>query len=455
MTASAAGHIGCDIIFSPARILAYALSPLAFSFVFAFALVLSAGVRFWLAARQVRHVAAHRDRVPPEFADRVPLAAHRRAADYTIARVRLGLVGMLAETALLVGFTFFGGVQWLHEVLTTALGERALLAQVLLVCGVAMAGAAVELPVTWYRQFRLEERFGFNRMTPGLWIADLVKGTLVSVALGVPLLAAVLWLMHQAGEQWWLWTWLLWMGFNLFVLVLYPTVIAPLFNRFEPLDDGPTRERVEALLRRCGFKVRGLYVMDGSRRSSHGNAYFTGLGRAKRIVFFDTLLSRLTGEEVEAVLAHELGHFKHRHILKRVLVSFVLSLAGLALLGHLAAQPWFYQGLGVTPVAQAHGVALVLFFLVLPVFTFLLQPLASLASRRHEFEADAFAARHAGASDLISALVKLYEDNASTLTPDPVHSAFYDSHPPAAQRISRLHGLSTASPMPATTVQAA
>jgi len=431
------------------------LTPIAFSLLFACALVLSLAVRFWLASRQVRCVAAHRDRVPVEFADRVTLAAHQRAADYTIARVRLGLVGVLLETVLLVGFTFFGGVQWMHEALSAMFGEGALVGQVLLVAGVALAGAAVELPITWYRQFRLEERFGFNRMTPRLWVADLVKGTLVSIALGVPLLAAVLWLMHQAGARWWVWTWLLWMGFNLFVLVLYPTVIAPLFNRFEPLAAGPIRDRVEALLHRSGFTVRGLYVMDGSRRSSHGNAYFTGLGRAKRIVFFDTLLSRLTGEEVEAVLAHELGHFKHRHILKRVLVSFVLSLGGLALLGHLATQPWFYQGLGVTPAGDAHGVALVLFFLVLPVFTFLLQPIASLASRRHEFEADAFAARQASASDLVSALVKLYEDNASTLTPDPVHSAFYDSHPPAAQRIGRLRGLSAASAVPAASVQTA
>jgi STE24 endopeptidase len=298
----------------------------------------------------------------------------------------------------------------------------------------------VDLPFAWYRQFRIEQKFGFNRMTLPLWLADLAKSLLLTALLGLPLLAAVLWLMDRAGPAWWLYAWLLWVGFNALVLVLYPTVIAPLFNRFEPLKDGGLAERIAALLARTGFSSKGVFVMDGSRRSAHGNAYFTGLGRAKRIVFFDTLIERLQPAEVEAVLAHELGHFKLRHIAKRLAFSFLASLAFLALLGWLITQTWFYTGLGVTPsvTGSNHGVALVLFALVLPVFTFVFAPIASLLSRKHEFEADAFAARHASARDLVSALVKLYQDNASTLTPDPLHSAFYDSHPPASIRIERL-----------------
>jgi STE24 endopeptidase len=319
---------------------------------------------------------------------------------------------------------------------------------VLLVASVATVASIIELPISWYRQFVLEKRFGFSRMTQRLFFTDLLSGLAVSMALGAPLLIAVLWLMQRAGQQWWLWTWAVWVVFNLAVLVLYPTVIAPLFNRFVPMDPGPMRDRVEQLLARCGFKSRGLFVMDGSRRSAHGNAYFTGLGRAKRIVFFDTLLSRLSVDEVEAVLAHELGHFRHRHIVKRMVASFAISLAGLWLLGWLSRQPWFYQGLGATPgpgdVAGGH--ALLLFFLALPVFTFMLGPLGSWLSRKQEFEADTFAAQQSSAEHLSRALVKLYEDNASTLTPDPLHSAFYDSHPPAAIRLERLARLTTASP---------
>jgi len=422
------------------------LSPLAFSTLFAVALAVSIAVRLWLASRQVRHVRRHRDRVPDDFAERIPLPAHQRAADYTVARVRLGLVELVVGTVVLVAFTLLGGVQWLHGQLLARWPDAGLLRPIALVASVVLIGGLADLPIAWYRQFRLEARFGFNRMTLRLWVADLAKATLVSAVLGLPLLAAVLWLMQRAGAQWWLWAWLVWMGFNLLVLVVYPTIIAPLFNKFEPLAEGPVRARVEALLARCGFASRGLFVMDGSRRSSHGNAYFTGLGRARRIVFFDTLLARLSGEEVEAVLAHELGHFKRRHILKRIVFGFALSLAGLWLLGWLARQPWFYQGLGVTPAADRDALALLLFLLVLPTFTFLLHPLASLVSRRHEFEADAYAARQSSARHLVSALVKLYEDNASTLTPDPVHSAFYDSHPPAAQRVGRLNRLAAGEP---------
>jgi STE24 endopeptidase len=341
--------------------------------------------------------------------------------------------------ALLVALTLLGGVQAIAATVTESMGSG-LMAQVAIVAVVAVFLGAVDLPFEWYRQFRIEERFGFNRMTPKLFVVDMLKSVLVAAALGLPLLALVLWLMDAAGSYWWLYAWAVWVGFNALVLVLYPTVIAPLFNKFEPLADGNLAARIGALLARTGFSSRGVFVMDGSRRSAHGNAYFTGLGRAKRIVFFDTLLQRLQPSEIEAVLAHELGHFKRRHIAKRLAFSFFSSLVFLAALGWLAGASWFYQGLGVTPSLDGthHGVALVLFMLVVPVFTFVLAPIASRISRRHEFEADAFAVAHTSGDELASALVKLYEDNAATLTPDPVHSAFYDSHPPAAIRIARL-----------------
>lgn len=411
---------------------------------FAAALIISLALRFWLASRQIRWVARHRGAVPEAFAARVTLIAHQRAADYTIARTRLGLVEAALGTLVLVALTFFGGLQLLQDLWIRWLPEQDFVRSILLLSSVPLITATFELPLSWYRQFRLEQRFGFNRMTLRLWLADLVKGTVVGLILGLPLAAAVIWLMQTAGAHWWLWVWCVWVGFNLLVLVLYPTVIAPLFNRFEPLPAGAERSRIEALLSRCGFTARGLFVMDGSRRSAHGNAYFTGFGKAKRIVFFDTLLARLAPDELEAVLAHELGHFRHRHILKRIVVTFALSFVGLWLLGQLASQPWFYQGLGVARPIDPAPVALLLFFLALPAFTFALQPLASLSSRRHEFQADAFAAEQASAGALVSALVKLYEDNAATLTPDPLHSAFYDSHPPATLRVGRLQRLHAA-----------
>jgi STE24 endopeptidase len=397
------------------------------------------GLKYWLAFRQIRYVTAHADAVPRQFADRVSLDAHRRAAAYTVEKTRLGLVETAVGAALLVGITLLGGLDWIVARLAE-LGTGDFALQLLIVAVVLLLVSLLDLPFAWYRQFRIEQKFGFNRMTLALWIADLAKSLVLTALLGLPLLAAVLWLMGEAGALWWIYAWLLWVGFNALVLVLYPTLIAPLFNKFEPLKDGGLAERITALLQRTGFSSKGVFVMDGSRRSAHGNAYFTGLGRAKRIVFFDTLVERLQPSEIEAVLAHELGHFKLKHIAKRLVFSFVASLAFLALLGWLITQPWFYSGLGVTPslAGSNHGVALVLFALVLPVFTFVFAPLASLLSRRHEFEADAFAARHASAGDLVSALVKLYQDNASTLTPDPLHSAFYDSHPPASIRIERL-----------------
>jgi STE24 endopeptidase len=413
-----------------------------FTLLFLVALAGSLGVRGWLSLRQVAHVRVHREAVPPAFAGRIGLDAHHKAADYTIAKQRFARLETLADSALLLAWTLGGGLAALAAwTAGFALGplSRDLALLVLLVA----IGGLVLLPFSWWQTFVIEQRFGFNRMTLKLWIADLVKGALVAAALGIPLLALVLWLMGSAGAWWWLAVWAAWMAFQLLVLVLYPTVIAPLFNKFSPLPAGDARARIEALLARCGFRASGLFVMDGSTRSAHGNAYFTGFGKAKRIVFFDTLLVRLSPGEIEGVLAHELGHFARRHVVKRVAWSAVLSLAFLALLAWLAGQPWFYAGLGVVDATAAArpGVALALFVLALPVFTFVLSPLSALYSRKHEFEADAFAAEHASAADLVQALVKLYEDNAATLTPDPVHSAFYDSHPPAAVRIGRLEAL--------------
>jgi STE24 endopeptidase len=409
------------------------------TFAFVVFLLAMVALKYWLAWRQIRYVGHHADAVPAQFADRVPLDAHKRAAAYTIERTRLAVFDTAVGALLLVVLTLGGGIDWLAQQLAE-LTSSDFLQQMLIVVAVMLIVGLVDLPFAWIRQFRIEQKFGFNRMTFGLWIADLAKSLALSAALGLPLLAAVLWLMARAGGLWWLYAWLLWIGFNALVLVLYPTLIAPIFNKFEPLKDVRLVERITALLARTGFSSKGVYVMDGSRRSAHGNAYFTGLGRSKRIVFFDTLVERLQPSEIEAVLAHELGHFKLKHIAKRLMLSFVASLAFLALLGWLTTQSWFYTGLGVTPslTGSNHGVALVLFALVLPVFTFVFAPIASLLSRKHEFEADQFAARHASAGDLVSALVKLYQDNASTLTPDPLHSAFYDSHPPASIRIARL-----------------
>jgi STE24 endopeptidase len=415
-----------------------------FTSIFVVAVVLTTVGRLWLSSRQIAHVAAHRATVPVRFAERVTPAAHRKAADYTIARTRLAMLETVVGAAVLVVLTLLGGLQFIHDGLEHALRDSALLwRELALVASVSVVFAVIDLPFALYRQFRLEARFGFNRMSLRLFVVDLLKSTALGVVLGAPLLALVLSLMSAAGTLWWVYAWLVWITFNLLLLWLYPTVIAPLFNQFVPLQDEALRTRIERLLARCGFAAKGVFVMDGSKRSAHGNAYFTGFGAAKRIVFFDTLISRLSGDEIEAVLAHELGHFARKHIVKRIAWSFAISLAAAALLGWLAQQPWFYLGLGTDPtIGMRNVVALMLFFLVLPVFAFPLSPLASLASRRHEFEADAYAATHADAGDLIRALVKLYEDNASTLTPDPLHSAFYDSHPPAALRIGRLESLS-------------
>jgi STE24 endopeptidase len=411
----------------------------AFTLAFLAALVLVTATRIWLALRHIRHVSAHRERVPPEFAGSVPLAAHQKAADYTRARTRLGILDALVSAAVLLAFTLGGGLQWLYDAWARAFEAGGYAHGIALILAVAAVTGLIDLPFSIYRTFVIEAKFGFNRMTPALFVADLAKSIALGLAIGVPLLFAVLWLMAQMGGLWWLYVWLTWVGFNLLMLVAYPTLIAPLFNKFAPLADETLKERIERLLAKCGFRSKGLFVMDGSKRSSHGNAYFTGFGAAKRIVFFDTLLSRLAPSEVEAVLAHELGHFKRHHVWKRVAWLFLASLLFLAALGYLIDQPWFYEGLGVD--RRSTAVALVLFFMVAPVFTFLLAPIGSVYSRRHEYEADAYAASHASGEDLVHALVKLYQDNAATLTPDPVHSAFYDSHPPAALRIARLQAL--------------
>ena len=412
----------------------------AFTWLFLAALAAATGTRLWLSGRQARHVRAHRAAVPESFAGAIPLAAHQQAADYTVAKARLAIAEVCLSAALVLALTLGGAIQWLSDawarVAAPAFSGHGIAHGVALIASVVMLLALLEMPVTLYRTFVIEARFGFNRMTPRLFAVDLAKQTLLSAALGVPLLTLVLWLMEKTGELWWVWVWGAWSGFNLLVLLIYPSFIAPLFNKFIPLADQALAGRIEALLTRCGFRSSGLYVMDGSKRSSHGNAYFTGFGAAKRIVFFDTLLARLAPGEIEAVLAHELGHFRRHHVWKRIAVLFAASFALLWVLGRLIAEPWFYAGLNVS--TQSTATALLLFVLVIPVFTFFLQPLTSLHSRRHEFEADAYAVSHASAAELERALVKLYQDNASTLTPDPLHSAFYDSHPPAATRISRL-----------------
>jgi STE24 endopeptidase len=415
------------------------MSTHGFSILFIAFLIATLAVRCWLLSRHVRHVQRHRDAVPQQFAARIPLAAHQKAADYTVAKSRFSLVTMFFQAAVLLGFTLLGGLQWLSVTILNITGPG-MTYQLALLAVFALVSGVLELPFDYYRQFVLEARFGFNKMTPGLFVSDLLKTVTLGAAIGFPLAWIILVLMEKAGNLWWFHAWLVWSGFQLLMLVLYPTVIAPMFNKFTPLADDSLRSRIESLMQRVGFASKGLFVMDGSKRSAHGNAYFSGFGAAKRIVFFDTLLSRLAPQEIEAVLAHELGHFKLRHIVKRIVMMFALSLAFLALLGYLKNQAWFYAGLGVDPIPGVpnDAMALLLFMLALPVFTFLFSPLTSISSRKHEFEADAFAAKYSNAQDLVSALVKLYEDNASTLTPDPLHSAFYDSHPPATVRINRL-----------------
>ena len=392
-------------------------------------------VRTALALRQLRHVQHHRHQVPVRFAERISIDDHQRAADYTAAKSRLTMIELVVEGLLALGLTVGGGIVQLDATLAPHV-QQPILRGLALFGAIACISQLVELPLGLYRTFVLEERFGFNRMTPSLWLRDFVQGTVLAIAIGVPLGAGVLWMMAALGQHWWWWTWCAWMVFNVLLLAIYPSWIAPLFNRFTPLGDDALRQRVEALMRQCGFAASGLFVMDGSKRSAHGNAYFTGFGRAKRVVFFDTLLERLQVAEIEAVLAHELGHFARRHVLQRIARMFASSLLVLGGLGLVSNDDALRASLGI-PVGSAAGL-LVFCSIALPYLLFPIQPLMSAWSRRHEFEADAYAARHADPASLISALVKLYQDNAATLTPDPWHSAIYDSHPPALARISRL-----------------
>jgi STE24 endopeptidase len=415
---------------------------LVFTGVFSAMLVLGLLAKFYLASRQIRHVARHRGAVPAAFANTISLEAHQKAADYTIAKARFGMLEMAFGAAVLLGWTLLGGIDALNQALAgSRLGAYGtLLPQLALLAAFGLISGVLDLPFTLYSTFRIEERFGFNKMTFKLWLADLVKSTLVGLVIGLPIVALILWLMGSAGSLWWLWAWGAWMGFNLLVLVLYPTVIAPMFNKFKPLEDEALKARVTALMQRCGFAAKGLFVMDGSKRSAHANAYFTGFGAAKRVVFYDTLLKQLSPGEVDAVLAHELGHFKHKHIIKRIVSMFAMSLAGFALLGWLSSQVWFYTGLGVRPNLNGanDALALLLFLLVVPLFSFFISPLFAQFSRKHEFEADAYAVAQTDGRDLQSALLKLYQDNASTLTPDPVFVKFYYSHPPASERLGRM-----------------
>ena len=415
---------------------------LVFTALFSALLVLGLVTKFYLATRQIRYVARHRHQVPAAFASTITLASHQKAADYTIAKARLGMLEMGFGAAVLIVWTLLGGLDVLNQTLArSGLADYGyLVPQFALLVAFGLIGGLLDLPFSLYKTFWLEERFGFNKMTARLWLVDLLKSTLVGAIVGLPIVALILWLMGSAGSLWWLWTWMVWMGFNLLALVLFPTVIAPLFNKFKPLDDEALQARVTALMQRCGFAAKGLFVMDGSKRSAHANAYFTGFGAAKRVVFYDTLLKQLDPAEVDAVLAHELGHFRHKHIIKRIVVMFAVSLLGFALLGWLSSQVWFYTGLGVRPnaVGGNEALGLLLFLMAVPLLSFFVSPVMAQVSRRHEFEADAYAVSQTDGRDLQSALLKLYKDNASTLTPDPVFVKFYYSHPPASERLGRM-----------------
>jgi len=408
----------------------------ALTFTFISLLIVTTLIRVWLGRRHIEHVQKHRNLVPVAFNDSISLDAHQKAADYAAAKTKLVMIEASAQAILLALLTLGGGLQLIDDTWRQLLATQEIIRGALVICSALLVSSLIDLPFDYYRTFVIDEAFGFNKMTPVMFVSDILKHSLVGIALGAPILFAALLLMQGAGQYWWLYLWIVWSVFNLVMLAVYPTFIAPLFNKFSPLKDENLKQRIEALLTKCGFKSQGLYVMDGSARSSHGNAYFTGFGASKRVVFFDTLLERLNADEIEAVLAHELGHFKHHHVIKRIALVFFVSFLGLALLGWLINQPWFYSGLGVTQVSNY--MALMLFLLVSPVFLFLLRPIMASYSRKNEFEADDYAAKHADAKYLVEALVKLYRDNASTLTPDPLHSAFYDSHPPASIRISKL-----------------
>jgi STE24 endopeptidase len=411
------------------------MNSIQFSALFIGALLLTTVAQMWLARRHLAHIQAHRAKVPSDFREQIDLSAHQKAADYTSDKTRLTMLSTPFNALLLYVFTLGGGVQWIADLWLTT-DTNSLIQGLAVILTVLLLSSLLEMPFSLYRTFVIEARYGFNKMTLAMYLADATKSLLLGALFGLPLLFGVLWLMERMGANWWLYVWGVWVTFNLLLLFIYPSFIAPLFNKFTPLQDETLKMRIKALLQKCGFTAQGLFVMDGSKRTSHGNAYFTGFGKTKRIVFFDTLLERLVPTEIEAVLAHELGHFKGHHVLKRIVFTFALSLGFLWLLAQLMEANWFYDGLGVTTPSTA--LALLLFFMILPVFSFLLHPLMSYYSRKHEFEADAYAAQQTDAHNLASALVKMYQDNATTLTPDPLYSTFYDSHPPALMRIARL-----------------
>ncbi len=406
-----------------------------FTLVFLSFLTVSVLIQFWLSQRHLAYIASNKDKVPDAFSDKISLDAHQKAAEYTTTNTRIGIFELGISTAFLLIWTLGGGLDLLDQ-LWRSVEYSPIVTGIGVILSAMLIMGLLEIPMSIYHTFVVEERFGFNRTTPRLFAIDTIKNTLITLAIGTPLIWVFLWLMENAGSLWWFYAWAVWMGFTLFMMWAFPAFIAPLFNKFNPLDDEDLATRIQNLLERCGFKSKGIFVMDGSRRSAHGNAYFTGLGANKRIVFFDTLIKSLNPDEIEAVLAHELGHFKRKHVQKRIGVTFITSLIGLALLGWLMQQDWFYHGLGVQE--SSTYIALMLFMFVSPVFTFFMHPIMSFFSRKHEFEADDFAAMQTNARDLITALVKLYEENANTLTPDPLYSAFHDSHPPASVRVAHL-----------------
>jgi len=409
----------------------------SFTIIFLIAIAISYSIQFWLSKRQMDYVTSHRNDVPDAFKNTVSLAAHQKAADYTVDKGKLGKIDSIVGLASLLILTLAGGINYIFQLWSTS-SLSPLWAGVAATATVFFILSLIEIPTSIYETFVIEEKFGFNKSTTTQFVKDHLLQLTLSAVIGLPLLALILWVMDSVGSSWWFWAWAILMSFSLLMSWLYPTVIAPLFNKFTPMEEGSLKARIQGLLERCGFNSQGIFIMDGSKRSGHGNAYFTGLGNNKRIVFFDNLVNSLDEEELEAVLAHELGHFKCKHVIKMLIATAIISLISLAILGWLINQQWFFTGLGIEPAQASNAAALLLFMLVSPVFTLFMQPISAYFQRKFEFEADSFASEHSKASKLISGLVKLYEENASTLTPDPLYSAFHYSHPPAAIRIAHL-----------------
>ena len=411
---------------------------LTFNYLIIGLIIFTALTQIWLARRHIAHVTNHRGNVPSPFKDIIKIKDNQKAADYTVAKSKLNVFGLIIEAIFLYFITIGGGIEWLNQYLTHY-SFSPIIAGSFLIISVMVLSSIVEMPLGLYKTFVIDEKFGFNRMTLLIFISDLIKQSILALIIGLPVLYFSLWIIGNLGELWWLWLWVFISAFNFIMLAVYPVFIAPLFNKFEPMKNTTLVKQIERLLKKCGFESNGLFVMNGSLRSNHGNAYFTGFGKSKRIVFFDTLLEKLTGKEIEAVLAHELGHFHHNHVKKRIILMFIVSFVGLYVLGLLKESPWFYEGLGVSGMTDAN--ALLLFLLVSPLFVFFIRPVMAYYSRLNEFEADQYACKFSKAADLKQSLVKLYRDNASTLTPDPLHSSFYDSHPPALLRIQAIDKL--------------